>query len=226
MFSVLPLRWFGALESAPTLRGILSGIGTAWAYIFALITYARKQARIATATGAFLDMIAVDFYASTLRRRNQEDDVSFRARLTAGLLAERATRAGVISAVTSLTGSQVEVFEPGRPADTGGYASLQEPADGGGRGYNFSGLAYGSLLLPFQCLIKVRRQAETADLLQVAGYGHPGETSILWASGGYNIGAIEYVTDTFLGDTVTDDDIRNIIIDSMPVNTIAWLSLI
>ena len=208
------------------LRGILSGIGTAWAYIFALITYAREQARIATATGAFLDMIALDFYALTLRRRSQEDDVSFRARLTAGLLAERATRAGVISAVTSLTGSQVEVFEPGRPADTGGYASLQEPADGGGRGYNHSGLAYGSLQLPFQCLIKVRRQAETADLLQVSGYGHPGEMNVRWASGGYNIGAIEYVTDTFLGDTVTDDDIRNTIIDSMPVNTTAWLSLI
>ena len=226
MFAVLPQRWFPALESAPVLQGVLSGIGQAWSFCFNLITYARQQSRIATATGSFLDMVATDFFGTDIRRRVQESDASFLGRITANLLSEKATRAGVCSAVAELTAAAVTVFEPGRPADTGGYGSSSLPSSGGGLGYGMIGLAYGSLNLPFQFLLKVNRPAATGNLLQVSGYAELSEPGTLRASGGYGVGALEYLGSSLIGSSASDDDIRTAILAAIPVNTVAWLALI
>ena len=55
---LLPNSWFP--DSAPVLVGILSGIASALAQVYGLITYARLQTRIATTTDAFLDLAAYD----------------------------------------------------------------------------------------------------------------------------------------------------------------------
>ena len=226
IFAVLPQRWFPALESAPVLRGLLSGLGQAWSFCFGFIVYARQQCRIATATGSFLDMIASDFFGLGLPRRLHESDTSFRERIAANLLSEKATRFGVSSSLSRLTGASVKIFEPGRPADTGGYGSIAQPDVGGGCGFGTYGLAYGSLNLPFQFLITVYRPTTTSGISQVSGYGHIGSIAVGWFSGGYSAGALEYVSDDFQGDTVSDDEIRATVLNSIPVNTLAWLALI
>ncbi len=226
MFAVLPRRWFPALESAPVLGGLLAGVGCAWSFIFALISYVQQQARVSTASGAFLDMAAADFFGYALQRRENEADTQFRPRILGNLLAERATRAGVVSAVASLTNANVVVFEPGRPADTHGYGTSTNPPCGGGFGYCVQGLAYGSLELPFQFLVRADRPRQQTDLLQVNGYAQLGNPNASRASGGYGIGAIEYADEALFGYLATDDDIRAAIIAAIPANATAWLCLV
>lgn len=224
IFSVLPQRWFPALQSAPVLNGLLSGIGAGWAFGFQLLGYARAQARIATATGSFLDMIADDFFGLSLHRSAMEQDEAFRTRIAANLLSEKATRAGVSGAVRGLTGGSVAIFEPGRPADTGAYGTASCPEIGGGIGYGIAGAGYGSLNLPFQFLIVVARP-EPRSLTQVGGYGSLTEPGALLASGAYGIGSLEYLDVSSLQGVVSDDDIRNAILSAVPVNATAWLAL-
>ena len=226
MFSVLPRRWFPALDAAPILSGVLAGVGWAWSYAYSLIGYVDEQTRITTATGAFLDMVAVDFFGSMLSRHPGEADGSFRQRIIANLLPERATRAGVLSALSSLTSGTTRIFEPGRPADTGAYATLADPSMGGDCGYGISGLAYGSLNLPAQFLILASRPQQLTDALQVNGYGDPGDPNANRATGGYGVGAIEYASMNFFGAVASDHDIRSAIVATIPANAIAWLCLV
>ena len=225
MFVVLPLRWFPELDLAPNLRGMLSGIGQGWSFCFNLIVYARQQARISTATGTFLDMIAADFFGSSLARRTQEDDQSFQYRIKNNLLSEKATRAALISTVENLTGAAVEVFEPGRPDDTGGYGGAGDVTSGGGFGYGTTGLAYGSLSLPFQFLVTIYRPSSPIDP-QLTGYGDLSLAGGQWASGGYGIGALEYLGIDAVGQTASDPEITTLVLQTIPVNTVAWLAFI
>src|SRR4051812_48175468 len=117
--AVLPSGWFG--DSSPVLDAVLSGIASALAFVYDLAAYARLQARIATATDGFLDLISYDYFGPGLPRKLQETDASFRNRILAALLQERGTRRGLIRMLEMLTGRTPWVFEPARPADTGGY---------------------------------------------------------------------------------------------------------
>ena len=144
--SALPGRWFG--DVAPVLDGVLAGIAAIWVAVFAQLQAAIMQTRIATATAAFLDMIAVDFFGARFRRRVAEADVSFRGRLLRELRRERGTRGAVVAVLSDLTGRAPLVFEPARPADTGAWGS--------GAGYGVAG-GWGSLELPFQCFVTALR---------------------------------------------------------------------
>ena len=64
--AALPGRWFG--DAAPVLDGVLAGIGAIWAAVHTQLQAAISQTRIATATGPFLDMIALDFFGRRLRQ--------------------------------------------------------------------------------------------------------------------------------------------------------------
>ena len=128
MSSVLPARWFPDLSNAPVLLGLLTGFGTAWSFCYNLLSYAKLQARIATATGVFLDMAAADFFGLALKRRNEEADDAFRGRIGSSLLQEMATRDAVIAAVARVTTAVTTVFEPMRAADTGGYGGMGAPS--------------------------------------------------------------------------------------------------
>lgn len=57
-------RWFGS-DSVPILDALLIGLATAWAGLYDLYTYVLLQARIKTASGAWLDIVAAD--SSVLR---------------------------------------------------------------------------------------------------------------------------------------------------------------
>lgn len=199
--AVLPRGWFS--DVAPVLDGVLSGFGTAWSGMYGLLRFAQAQSRIGTASGAFLDLIAEDFFGAALGRFSGEADTPFRRRIGREILRERGTRQSLLDALLDLTGRPAVVFEPARPADTGGYSS-------GALGYNVAG-AYGSLSLPFQCFVTARRPLGMGIPL-VGGYSGPGP--LVYASMGW------------IGAEVSDSDILTTIVGVMPAGSIAWARIL
>ena len=139
----LPGNWFA--DSAPVLDGLLTGMSAAWVILYDLLGFVRQQTRIGTAAKAFLDLAAVDFFGTMLKRRSSESDDALRGRLRSAMRRERATRASIIDAAAQ-AGYSVWVFEPARPADTGAYNVAA------GLAWGSTG-AWGSLEMPFECLL-------------------------------------------------------------------------
>lgn len=198
--SVLPTRWFA--DVAPLRDGLLGGLGTAWSAVHGLILAVRGQARIATASGSILDLAAFDFFGSALLRRNGESDASLQARVKLEMLRPRATRGALSLALSDLTGRAPSIFEPARPADTGGYTV-------GGTGYGVAG-GWGNLGLPFQVFVTAYRP-RGGGIASVAGYGTGGELAY---------GSLDMV----LSD-VSDADIAAVTAANLPVATTAWLAI-
>lgn len=208
MRAVLPARWFP--DTTPVLNAVLSGIASVWASAYAL-QFVRAQTRIATASGPFLDMVALDFFGAALTRRCGQDDNSLRQAIGRELLRERATRPALQSALEDLTGRTPVIFEPSRPADTRAW--------GAACGWGVSG-GWGSLAMPFQCLVVAYRPAAGAVSSVVGYYAGQG-----WAGGGYGVGAAEYMSGNSIGSVVTDADIYAAIARTMPAGTIAWVNI-
>ena len=191
------------------LDALLHAISTLFADAYAFIRYARTQARIKTATGGFLDLIALDFF-DPLRRGPNETDASLRRRILVQLFLEKGTRYGLVRALELLTGRTPVVFEPARPADTGAYGTNT-------LGYGAAG-GYGSLLLPHQAFVTAYRPIGQG-IPGVAGYGNP--------QGGYStFSRSSYAS---LGDVVgavTDASIYAAIDAVMPVGTVAWTRIV
>jgi hypothetical protein len=206
--TVLPTRWFP--DQAPVLDGLLSGMASSWSWAYELLQYVIAQRRIATASDAWLDVIAQDFFGGRLARRSGQSDDALRGRIRRELFRERGTRAAIIAALQDLTGRAPTVFEPARPTDTGGYASLT--GAGGGVAYGAAG-GWGNLGLPFQCFVRAYRPVGNG-IATVAGWGGP--------VGGYGRGTIEYASLEMVQGQVTDADIHATVADVLPVSTIAW----
>ena len=214
--AVLPEGWFP--DETPVLDAVLSGPAYAWSWVWSLTTYAYQQTRLLTATEAFLDILAVDFFGTSISRRDGETDETFRARLKRTLLKPKATRAAIVAAVTDITGNVPTVVEPANPADCGGYGSVSV-SGGGGVAYGLAG-AYGSLNLPFQMFVTVSRPVGTG-IPAVSGYSSPaaGYGSVGTPAVGY--GPLEYASlDQVRG--VSDDDIYASIAAVQPAATMVW----
>lgn len=199
--AALPRSWFTGV--APVLDGVLAGLGAAWSGTYGLLRLAQAQARIGTASGSFLDLVAGDFFGTELARFSGEVDAVFRERLSRNILRVRGTRQSVVSALQDLTGRAPVVFEPACPADTGGY-SMSALA------YGTAG-AYGSLSLPFQCFVTAHRPVGLGIPL-IGGYGSPGP--------------LAYANLGWIAAEVTDADILKTIASVMPVGSIAWTRIV
>ena len=145
---VLPSSWFPASDetgsSTPVLDAILSGIGYAWAAIFTMLQDVQVQPGLATATGSFLDLASIDFFGGQLPRQPGDTDATFRTKLLTNLLVDKATRSALISTLLRVCGTTPTVQEPQQGPGLGGY---------GHGGYNVSGFALGSAMMPFQLLV-------------------------------------------------------------------------
>jgi hypothetical protein len=205
--SLLPNRWFP--DSTPVLDALLAGAAWALSLIYSLVQYAQIQTRIATATDGFLDLISFDFFGNNLPRNQQELDAPFRARILATLLRPKATRPGMISVLTALTGRAPIIFEPARPLDTGAYgASIC--------GYGVAG-GYGSLLLRAQAFI-VAFRASSSGIPFVAGYGS--------SSGGYSTASrAEWCSLSQIQGAVTDSDIFATVASTEAAGVQCWTRL-
>jgi hypothetical protein len=211
---ILPRGWFQ--WAAPMRDAIIGGLSDSAAWNYALIGYARAQTRLSTAYGIWLDIFAYDFLGRTLTR-NGSPDATFRALIKATILQERVTRAGMIAAVTTLTGNAPWVFEPWNPYDAGAYSS---PAVNGPKygsmGYGVGRGGYGNMQLPCQTFMKVTRGA-SSGIPGVGGYG----SSI----GGYGVGALEYAGPNIELSGVTNTMINQLVSMTKPTGTIVWLAI-
>ncbi|MBV0889765.1 hypothetical protein KTQ54_14700 [Komagataeibacter oboediens] len=153
---LLPTGWFpsapaaGEAEQAPVLNALLQGFGSVFAWIWAMLSGTADQTRLATMSGAFLDMFAADFFGTMLTRNPGESDDAFRARIEEALFPSLGTRPDVVNVIADEVGSAGRVIEPRNAADCKGIASMASPAIGGGYGYGVAALRYGSRGAPFQ----------------------------------------------------------------------------
>jgi len=206
MLVVLPGRWFcdPALPTqTPTLlQALLSGFGTAWALVYMLITNVQLLARLATVYGPFLDMASADFFGNELPRRLLETDAQFRLRVQQELFRPRGTRAAIARTLTELTGTAPRIFEPARPADTGGYTT-------GGIGYCVAG-GWGNLTLRYASFVVATRPLGSG-IAQFAGYG----------TGGY----LYYGDLSMVARPVSDTDIFASAAAVLPAGYMAWMRI-
>src|ERR1700722_7125188 len=182
LLAMLPKRWFG--ERNPNLNALLSSIAASWVWLYDLIAYVIMQTRLATASGGWLDLIAVDYFGDDLGRKINEADFSYRSRIQVALLREAATRSAVAAGLEGLTGTEPIIFEPANCMDTRSYGRLT-----GERGIAGTGMAYGqaggwgSLQLALQFFVTVTRPP-TPGVAMLAGYST--------GAGGYGEGTISY----------------------------------
>ena len=203
--AVLPTRWFS--EDSPLLDGLLHGLASSWTWLYDLLLRVSEQARVATATGIWLDMIARDFFDIHLVRRGMQSDLAFRNSIKRDMLRERGTRNSIITVLQDLTGRTPIVFEPTRPVDTAAW--------GIGGGYALAG-AWGNLNLPFQCFV-IAYRPHGSGIAQVAGWGFP--------AGGYGFGAVEYANMAMVQGQVTDAEINSAVASVMPAAVVAWMRI-
>ncbi len=202
--AALPRDWYP--ESAPVLDAALAAPAWMLSWAHALLTWARAQTRLRTAGGTWLDAAARDYLGGRVRRRGQSDG-AFRRRVQAELLRERGTRAGLSALVGDLTGREVDVFEPARVRDTGGYGIAAT------MGYGAAG-RWGSLRHPFQAFVTARRPLGVG-VPYASGYGAP--------AAGYRLGGTQWAGATAAADAVTDEDIAEAVAGAVPAGAIAWL---
>jgi hypothetical protein len=203
--AVLPSRWHG--EAGPVLDAVLSGLASGLSWLHDMIETVRAQARVATASGAMLDMIAADFFGARLRRRRAQGDAAFRAAILRELLRPRATRPALEAALRDLTGREPTVFEPRRPADTGAW--------GIGCGWSAGG-GWGSLALPYQCFVTARRP-QGSGIGALSGWSAGG--------GGWGAGGIAWASLSMIEGQVTDADIHAAVAAVIPAASVAWVRI-
>jgi len=204
--SVLPGQWFG--DVTPVFDAVLNGLASAWSGLFGLLQTAGLQARIATATGVFLDIASTDYFGPALPRRLGESDADFSLRLRTNLLAERATRSAISAAMKNLTGRAPAIFEPLNISDTGAYNS-------GTLGYRVAG-GYGSSQLPFQFFMTAYR-LDATPISNAGGYGV--------GPGGYNTAPMFYADVVDIPGAITDADLYAAAAAVLPTATICWMNI-
>lgn len=184
---VLPQSWFGPVGETPVVDALLQAPATALSGVHGIYAFAKLQTRISTATGGWLDLIALDFFGGALRRRTGQTDASFRAAILAELLRPKVIRQALSDVLLALTGTRPRIFEPRRASDTGGY-------DVGGCGYDIAG-GYGCEEMPAQLLVEVLRP-RVSGIPNVSGYDLPygaldTASPIEWAPDGEPLSAID-----------------------------------
>lgn len=205
--ALLPRGWFG--DSPPILTALLTGFAAIYASLYTVLSYARQQMRIATATDGWLDLISADFFGGALPRSFGQADASFRTQIQINLLRPRATRQSIIDILTQLTGHAPIVFEPGRPADTGAY-------DIGGVGYDAGG-GYGDLLVAQSFVTAYRPTGSGIPL--ISGYDQ--------SAGAYDTASqSEYISDDMYSGPAPDSVIYAAIESVRPAGTIVWASIL
>lgn len=220
----LPQRWFGSTaDSMPVVDSLLAGIATGLSFIYSLYVYAKAQTRIKSSSDGFLDLIAFDFFGSIIQRKANQSDASFLARILANLFSEKATRKGVISALTTITGRTPIVFEPNRPADV---AIMGIPTAGA---QNYMGIQtslymgparMASLAVPYQAFITAFRPQATGGSAGGAFMDAPTQAAL-------NTPLAKSYTNSLslLTSSATDADIYQAVDQARPVGTIIWLAL-
>lgn len=197
--------WFG--QESPDADALLQGIAKTDSTIYSLIADTNQQARIKTATGDALDLISLDFFGGKLPRHPNENDVSFRNRILANLVQERATRKGMITVLTNLTGRVPLVIEGFNPYGVAAYDQTF---------YYDVGYGYG-WLQPYTAIIYAYRP-QPEGFVGVGAYDVSGFGYDFYFNNAYVSIAEEIVF-------VSDQDIIDAIEQTKPYGTYMYVSI-
>lgn len=205
---LIPKRWFTFV--APYRDAIIGGLADGAAWCYSLIVYARKQSRLKTSSGLFLDLAAWDFFQGRLTRRIGEIDTSLQTRIIKEIVRPRQIRAAILQALSDLTGRAGQIFEPWNPGDCGGYHISTS-------GYGMAG-CYGSLQFRNQIFVTAYRPLG-AGIPNVSGYGNP--------QGGYNnVGSQSAYSDyTLVAGPVLDSEIYARVAETVAAGVTAWVAI-
>jgi hypothetical protein len=207
----LPADWFGSNHRV--LDIILAAYVNTTVWIYQQSQYVGLQARLQTATDNNLDLFARDYFGDSLPRHEDENDNTYRKRISANLLQEKSTRFGMENALFLLTGYYPRLFEPWNPYDCGAYNVAFS------MGYSTHG-NYGSGSFPYQGFIDVFVDAYFG-LGNYSGYNN--------YYGGYStaggLAQLWYGGSSAITSTVTDNDIYNIVTRTKVWGTICWVRI-
>jgi hypothetical protein len=247
-------------QIAPNVKAVLSALAAGWAASSASpsgigyqtqLSYTQAQSRIATATGFWLDYVALDFFGPLITRHPGESDLSFRKRLIINLLVDHGTRCSVYTNLLNLTGYAPSIIEPMNTGDCGGYSSVGQtylplptitnpnpsatvyyPVIGYGTasGSVLGAGAYGSMQLPFQSFVTAYRPPGQG-IVDVNGYSGsisgymplpPGPHGFVGGHFPSNYGYGQYCAFDEITGSVTDQDIYDTVARSSIAGTTCW----
>lgn len=195
-----PKSWF---RQSPNFDATLQGPAWALSSIYAQITYAALQTRIATATDGYLDLISNDFFGTSLPRLTNESDGDFRARILANLFVKGPTRGNMSAVLTLVTGRTPDIFEPSRTDDSGAFD---------GAFYWDTGVGKWGAPMPYQSFVTAYRPLTSAQSL--------GELdSWRWSFDSYGAWSDAQVT------SVTDAAIIAAVESTKMLGTVVWLRI-
>lgn len=204
-------NWFGSEHDI--LDTVLEGYINTGLFVYSLIQYVSLQMRLQTATEDNLDLISKDYLGDSLPRRTNENDDSYRNRISANLLQEKATRPGMSQALYNLTGFYPVLFEPWYPWDCGGYNVFQK------MGYSTAG-KYGSGAYTYQGFIDVFVSAYQG----MASYSGYNDDAFGYNAAGGNARGW-YGGKSLINVIVSDQDIYDLINLVKPEGTISWVKI-
>ena len=195
-----PKSWF---QTSPNFDATLQGPAWAISSIYAQITYATLQTRIATATDGYLDLISNDFFGTDLPRLPNEQDGPFRARILANLFVKGPTRGNMSAVLTLVTGRTPDIFEPSNTTDSGGWD---------GAFYWDTGVGKWGAPMPYQSFVTAYRLITNAQSL--------GELdSWRWSFDSYGAWSDSPVT------SITDAAIIAAVESTRMTGTVVWLRI-
>ncbi|MGX7707968.1 hypothetical protein [Methylobacterium sp. Gmos1] len=234
--------WFP--DDDPILDGLLGGIAALLAFTYDLIADLKRQTRIATATGGWLDLIAFDYFGIRFGRRPDEADDAFRPRILKELLRPRATREAIVEALVDLTGRTPLIAEPWNPGDCGAYdvgtmayagsveavpVSGYDAALGGWDAGRFAYVVassdagsfpgagcWGSLDYPCQIFVTAFRPI-SRGIPDISGFDMPGA--------GYDLGPLAYINQADVDSQIADAEIYARLAETAAAGVTVWTAI-
>lgn len=190
------------------IGNILQGAAAALSWIYTLIQYVARQTRRITTSDGFLDLGLFDFFALRIRRKPSQTDASVQALWKREVLRRRVTRTYVQEAVEDLTGTEVTIFEPFNPQDTGGIGAqwaFNEPA-----------CAWGSDAYPYTMFITA---------VEPIGAGIPNLSGFNDSYGGFGAGQFALADQALTTGAVTNQDIYDMINFTRGAGVTCWVNI-
>jgi len=202
--SIFPRGWLA--DASPVADSVFGGLATQAEHGYSVLVDAKRQSRISTSTGGWLDLLAFDFFGLAIRRRGRED-AAFRATIIAEITRERATRRGVDKVIEDLTDTPATVFELFNPYDTGGFDTPYLGLDELGR--------WGDLT-PLQFFV---------DAVQPTGAGIPNVGGMDALPGGIDASPGMLGEQSFVRGAVTQTDIFDAIEQNRAAGVRCWAQI-
>lgn len=205
IYGRLPTGWFpDDPTQAPVISSIVAMIAYSASYIFARISYAENQARISTASGLFLDVIANEMLGPyNFPRRSNETDGNYRTRILTEILRTRGTRAAMVSALHDLTGYNPSIFQPVKDAQGWDNDFFDSPT-----------MLYGSYDQPYTAYIDVKLPPGTGITFDKS-----------FDTGFWDDGLLAYGDNSQLQSVVGEQEVFNTIAATAPAGTTILVSI-